>query len=77
MQQGYLCPKTQNYLLGKADLGFFLRSGWRTTIKITIFSTFYVIDNVSSCYSPKFVQKNTDSFNKKFFKVKIKHPNMK
>ena len=67
MQQGYLCPKTQNYLLGKADLGFFLRSGWRTTIQITIFSTFYVIDNVSSCYSPKFVQKNTDSFNKKFF----------
>ena len=50
-QQGYLFPKNQNYLLGKADLGFFLSYGLRTTIKITIFSTFYVIDNFSSYYS--------------------------
>ena len=38
-------PKNQNYLLGKADLGFFLSYGLRTTIKIRISSTFYVIDN--------------------------------
>ena len=31
-KQGYLRPKNQNYLLGKAELGFLLR----TTIKITI-----------------------------------------
>ena len=51
MQQSYLCPKNQNYLLEKADLRFFLNCGLRTTIKITIFSTFYVTDNFSSCYS--------------------------
>ena len=34
MQQGYLCPKNQNYLLGKADLGFFLSYRLRTTIKL-------------------------------------------
>ena len=48
-QQSYLCPKNQNYLLGKADLGFFFNYRLRSTIKITIFST-YVID-FSSCYS--------------------------
>ena len=50
-QQSYLCPKNQNYLLEKSDLRFFLNYGLRTTIKITIFSTFYVTDNFSSCYS--------------------------
>ena len=50
-QQSYLCPKNQNYLLGKADFRFFLSYGLRTTIKITISSTFYVKDNFSSCYS--------------------------
>ena len=43
--------KNKNYLLEKADLRFFLNYGLRTTIKITIFSTFYVTDNFSSCYS--------------------------
>ena len=42
--------KNQNYLLGRADLGIFLSYGLRTTIKITIFSTFF-IDSFSSCYS--------------------------
>ena len=51
MQQGYLSSKNQNHLLGKADLGFLLSYGLRTTIKITIFSTFYVIDNSLSYYS--------------------------
>ena len=44
-------PKNQNYLLEKADLRFFLSYGLRTTIKITIFSTFYVTDNFSNSYS--------------------------
>ena len=39
MQQGYLCPKNQNHLLGKAHLGFFLSYGLRATIKITILGT--------------------------------------
>ena len=51
MQQSYLCPKNQNYLLEKSDLRFFLNYGLRITLKITIFSTFYVTDNFSSCYS--------------------------
>ena len=38
MQQGYLCPKCQNCLLWKVDLGFFLSYRLRITIKITIFS---------------------------------------
>ena len=46
-QQGYLCQKNQSYSLGKADLGFFLSNG-STTIKITIFNTFYT--SFSSCY---------------------------
>ena len=50
-QQSYLCPKIQNYLLEKSDLKFFLNYGLRTTIQITIFRTFYVSDNFSSCYS--------------------------
>ena len=50
-QQSYLCLKYQNYLLQKADLRFFLNYRLKTTIKITIFSTFYVTDNFSSCYS--------------------------
>ena len=50
MQQSYLCPGNQNYLLGKGDLRFFLSYGLRTTIKITRFSTFYIIGNFSSCY---------------------------
>ena len=50
-QQSYICPKNQNYLIEKADLRFFLNYGLRTTIKITIFSTFYVTDKFSSCYS--------------------------
>ena len=50
-QQSYLCPKNQNYLLEKSDLRFFFNYGLRTTIKITMFSTFYVTDNFSSCYS--------------------------
>ena len=70
-QQSYLCPKNQNYSLGKADLKFFLSYGWRTTIKITIFNTvFYVVDNFSSCYSRNSckkiqtlsITKNTDNF---------------
>ena len=44
-QQSYLCPKNINYLLEKADLRFFLSYGLMTTIKITIFSSFYVKDN--------------------------------
>ena len=50
-QQSFLCSKNLNYLLKKSDLRFFLNYGLRTTIKITIFSTFYVTDNFSSCYS--------------------------
>ena len=50
-QQSYLCPKKQNYLLEKADLRFFLSYRLQTTIKITIFSTFYVTDKFSSCHS--------------------------
>ena len=50
-QQSYLCPKNQNYLLWKANLRFFLSYGLKTTIKMTIFSTFYVTDTFSSCYS--------------------------
>ena len=46
-----LIPKNQNYSLGNADLGFFVSYGLRTTMKITIFSTSYVIDNFSGCYS--------------------------
>ena len=45
MEWSYLCSKNQNILLGKADLRFFLSYRLRTTIKITIFSTFYVVDN--------------------------------
>ena len=63
-QQSYLCPKNQNYLLEKSVLRFFLNYGLRTTIKITIFSTFYVTDNFPSCYSQNSCKKNTDSFNK-------------
>ena len=43
-------PKNQNYLLVKADVRFFFSFGLRTTIKVTIFSIFYVTDNFSSCY---------------------------
>ena len=50
-QQSYLCPKNQNNFLEKSDLRFFLNYGLRTTIKITIFRTFYVTENFSSCYS--------------------------
>ena len=39
---GLFIPKNQNYLLGNADLGFFLSCRLRTTIKITKFSTFYI-----------------------------------
>ena len=39
MQQGYLCPKNQNYLLGKTHLGFFLNYGLRARVKITILGT--------------------------------------
>ena len=60
-QQSHLCQKNQNYLLEKADLRFFLGYGLRTTIKITIFSTFYVTDNFSNCYSWNSCKKNTDS----------------
>ena len=56
-QQGHLRPKNQNYLLGVAELGFFLSYELGTTIKITIFSTFYVIDNFSSCYRQNFCKK--------------------
>ena len=56
-QQSYLCPKNQNNLLEKADLRFFLIYVLRTTIKITIFSTFYVTNNFSSCYCQEFMQK--------------------
>ena len=56
-QQGYLRPKNQNYLLGVAELGFSLSYELGTTIKITIFSTFYVIDNFSSCYRQNFCKK--------------------
>ena len=56
-QQSYLYPKNQNYLLGKADLRFFLSNRLRTTIKIAIFSMFYVIDNFSSCYSRNLCKK--------------------
>ena len=66
-QQSYLCPKNQNYLLEKSDLRFFLNYGLRTTIKITIITTFYVTNNFSSCYSGNSCNKNTDSFNKTFF----------
>ena len=68
-QQSYLCPKNQNYLLEKSDLRFFLNYGLRTTIKITIFSTFYVTDNFSSCYSQNSCNscKKIDFFNKTFF----------
>ena len=52
IQQSYVCPKNQNYILEK----------------ITIFSTFYVIDNVSSRLV-EICANNTDSFNKNF-KVK-------
>ena len=55
MQQSYLCPKNQNYLLGKADLGFFYSYRLRSTTKITIFST-YVID-FSTCYSLNWCKK--------------------
>ena len=66
-QQGYLCPKNQNYSLEKADLKFFLSYGWRTTIKITIFNTVYVIDNFSSCYSRNSCKKiQTLSITKKY-----------
>ena len=51
MQQNYLCPKSQNYLPGMGDLRFFLSYGLRATIKITICSTFYVLDNLSSSYN--------------------------
>ena len=50
-QQSYLCPKNQNYLLEKADSRFFRNYRLRSSIKITIFSTFYVTDNFSGCYS--------------------------
>ena len=49
--QSYLYPKNQNYLLGKVDLRFFLSYRLSATVKIKIFSTFYVIDNFLSCYS--------------------------
>ena len=68
IQQSYVCPKNQNYLLEKPDLKFFHSYGLSTTIKITIFSTFYVIDNVSSRLV-EICANNTDSFNKNF-KVK-------
>ena len=60
--------------LGKADLRFFLSYRLKTTIKITIFSTFYVAGIFSSCFSRNSCKKNTDSFNKK---VKMQSPNMK
>ena len=50
-QQSYFGPKNQTYLLEKSDLRFFLNYGFNTTIKITIFSAFYVTDNFSSRYS--------------------------
>ena len=67
MQLGYLCRKNQNYLLGKTDLEFFLSYRLRTTIKIIIFSTFYVIDVFSSCFSWNSCKKKTGSFNKTLF----------
>ena len=51
MQHCHLCLNNQNYLLEKTDSSFFLNYRLRTTIKITNFSTFYVTDNFSSCYS--------------------------
>ena len=47
-QQSYLCPRNQNYLLGKADLKFFLRHGLRTTIKIT---TLLKLTLLHGCFS--------------------------
>ena len=35
-QQSYLCPKNQNYLLGKADLRFFLSHRLRVIIFLTV-----------------------------------------
>ena len=43
-RNSYIYPKNQNYLLPKADLRFFLSYRLRTTIKITIVSTFQVIN---------------------------------
>ena len=43
-QQRYLCPQNQNCIQGKVDLKFFLSYRLRTSVKIIIFSTFYVID---------------------------------
>ena len=66
-QKRYLCSKNQNYLPEKADLRFFLSCGLRTTIKIII-STFYVIDNLSSCYSKNLCKRNKTLCNKTFYK---------
>ena len=55
MQQGYLCPKNQNYLLGKVDLGFFLSYGLRATAKVQ-HSALFMFQIIFE-----------DSFNKIFF----------
>ena len=60
-QQSYLCLKNQNKLLEIRHLRFFLSYGLRTTIKITIFSTFYVKINFQAVIV-KIHAKNTDSF---------------
>ena len=44
-------PKKSKLLIRESWFRFFLNYGLRTTIKITIFITFYVTDNFSSCYS--------------------------
>ena len=54
---GYLCPKNQYYLLGKADLKFFLSYRFRTIIEIKMFSTSYITDNLLSCYSQNLCKK--------------------
>ena len=63
MQQSYLCPIKQNYLIEKDDLRFFLNYAFRTTIKIISFGTFYVTDNFSSCYSRNSCEKYRLSIN--------------
>ena len=67
-QQSYLFPKNQNYLLEKAELRFLLNYGLRTTVKITVFSTFYVTDHFSSCYSRNSCKK-IETFSIKLFSL--------
>ena len=50
IRNGAIYAQKKSILLEKADLRFFLSYGLRTTIQITIFSTFYATDNFSSCY---------------------------